>query len=64
MRAYDLPPEALVPPVGYLLPLVEVVVGLLLLAGLLTRGASVISSLLQVAFITLAGLATNLPLVS
>ncbi len=51
VRAYDLLPESWVTLVGYLLPLVEVVVGLLLLAGLLTRGAAVISSLLQVAFI-------------
>jgi uncharacterized membrane protein YphA (DoxX/SURF4 family) len=51
VRAYDLLPEAVVPTVGHLLPVVEVVVGLLLLLGLLTRPAAVVSSLLFVAFI-------------
>ena len=51
VRAYDLLPEAIVPTVGHLLPVVEVVVGLLLLVGLLTRPAAVVSSLLFVAFI-------------
>ncbi|WP_244962985.1 MauE/DoxX family redox-associated membrane protein [Nocardioides dongkuii] len=51
VRAYDLLPEALVEPIGYLLPVLEVVVGLALVAGLLTRGAAAISALLFVAFI-------------
>jgi uncharacterized membrane protein YphA (DoxX/SURF4 family) len=51
VRAYDLLPEAVVPTVGHLLPVVEVVVGVLLLLGLLTRPAAVVSSLLFVAFI-------------
>ncbi len=51
VRAYDLLPEAVVPTVGHLLPVVEVVIGLLLLLGLLTRPAAVVSSLLFVAFI-------------
>ncbi|GAA1476282.1 DoxX family membrane protein [Nocardioides aestuarii] len=51
VRAYDLLPEAVVPTVGHLLPVVEVVVGLLLLLGLLTRPAAVVSSLLFVAFV-------------
>ena len=51
VRAYDLLPEAVVPTVGHLLPILEVVVGLLLLAGLLTRPAAVVSSLLFVAFV-------------
>ena len=51
VRAYDLLPEAVVPTVGHLLPVVEVVVGLLLVAGLLTRPAAVVSSLLLVAFV-------------
>jgi uncharacterized membrane protein YphA (DoxX/SURF4 family) len=51
VRAYDLLPESLVEPVGYLLPVLEVVVGVALVAGLMTRGAAVLSSLLFVAFI-------------
>lgn len=51
VRAYDLLPGALVEPVGYLLPVLEVVVGAALVLGLLTRGAAVISALLFVAFI-------------
>ncbi|GHJ57819.1 hypothetical protein NOK12_03380 [Nocardioides sp. OK12] len=51
VRAYDLLPEAVVPTVGQLLPVVEVVIGLALVLGLLTRGASVVSAVLFVAFI-------------
>lgn len=51
VRAYDLLPEAVVPTVGHLLPVVEVVVGVLLVLGLLTRPAAVVSSLLFIAFI-------------
>lgn len=51
VRAYDLLPEAIVPTVGYLLPVLELVIGLTLLLGLLTRGSAVVSSLLLVAFI-------------
>jgi uncharacterized membrane protein YphA (DoxX/SURF4 family) len=51
VRAYDLLPESLVEPVGYLLPVLEVVVGFALVAGLLTRGAAVLSALLFVVFI-------------
>jgi uncharacterized membrane protein YphA (DoxX/SURF4 family) len=51
VRAYQLLPESVVPTVGHLLPVVEVVVGLLLVLGLLTRVAAVVSSLLFVAFI-------------
>jgi len=51
VRAYQLLPEPMVPGVGYALPIVEVVVGLLLLIGLLTRVAAVLSGLLVVAFI-------------
>ena len=39
------------PTVGHLLPVLEVVVGLCLVLGLLTRGAAVVSALLFVAFI-------------
>ena len=51
VRAYEILPESLVEPVGYLLPVLEVVIGLALVAGLLTRGAAVLSSLLFVVFI-------------
>jgi uncharacterized membrane protein YphA (DoxX/SURF4 family) len=51
VRAYDLLPESAVTVVGHGLPLLELVIGLLLLAGLLTRPASVVSALLLVAFI-------------
>jgi uncharacterized membrane protein YphA (DoxX/SURF4 family) len=51
VRAYDLLPEVVVPTVGHLLPVVEVAVGLLLLVGLLTRPAAVVSSVLFVAFV-------------
>ena len=51
VRAYDLLPEAVVPTIGYLLPVVEVVIGLALVAGLLTRTVAVVSALLLVAFI-------------
>ena len=51
VRAYDLLPEAIVPTVGPLLPLTEIVIGVLLILGLLTRAAAVVSALLFVAFI-------------
>jgi uncharacterized membrane protein YphA (DoxX/SURF4 family) len=51
VRAYDLLPESVVPTVGHLLPVVEVVLGALLVVGLLTRGAAVVSALLLAAFI-------------
>jgi uncharacterized membrane protein YphA (DoxX/SURF4 family) len=51
VRAYDLLPESAVTVVGHGLPLLEVLVGLLLVAGLLTRPAAVVSALLLVAFI-------------
>jgi uncharacterized membrane protein YphA (DoxX/SURF4 family) len=51
VRAYELLPEAVVPFVGYVLPVVEVVVGLCLLLGALTRPMAVVSALLFVAFI-------------
>lgn len=51
VRAYDLLPEAIVPTVGHLLPVLEVVIGLCLVLGLFVRGTSVVSALLFVAFI-------------
>ncbi len=52
VRAYELLPEAVVPLVGHLLPVVEVIVGGCLLAGLLVRPMAVVSTLLFLAFVT------------
>ncbi|KQY63582.1 MULTISPECIES: MauE/DoxX family redox-associated membrane protein [unclassified Nocardioides] len=51
VRAYDLLPESVVPTVGHVLPLVEVVVGVCLVIGLLTRPMALLSVLLFAAFI-------------
>ena len=51
VRAYDLLPESVVPTIGHLLPLVEVVVGVCLVLGLLTRLMGALSALLFLAFI-------------
>jgi uncharacterized membrane protein YphA (DoxX/SURF4 family) len=51
VRAYQLLPEAVVPLVGHALPVLEVLVGLCLLAGLVTRLAAVLSALMMVAFV-------------
>lgn len=56
VRAYEILPASAAEAVGYLLPVVEVVVGLALVLGLLTRGAGVVSALLFVVFI--AGIAS------
>jgi uncharacterized membrane protein YphA (DoxX/SURF4 family) len=51
VKAYELLPTSLVETVGYLLPALELVVGLALVLGVMTRGAAAISALLFVAFI-------------
>ncbi len=51
VRAYQLLPSAVVPTVGQLLPVVEIVVGATLVLGLLTRGSAVVSGVLYLAFI-------------
>ena len=51
VRAYQLLPSSVAEAVGLALPAVEVVVGLALVLGVLTRGAAVVSALLFVAFI-------------
>lgn len=51
VRAYDLLPESVVPLVGHALPVVEILVGLCLLLGLLTRGSAVLSSVLLAVFV-------------
>ena len=56
VRAYQLLPESLVPIVGYGLPLLEVAMGLLLVAGLLTRPVAIATAVLMAVFI--AGVAS------
>lgn len=51
VEAYELLPESLATAVGYGLPILEIVVGVLLVVGLLTRAAGVISALLMLAFV-------------
>jgi uncharacterized membrane protein YphA (DoxX/SURF4 family) len=51
VRAYQLLPGGVVTQVGHLLPVLEVVVGVCLVLGLLTRGSAVASGLLFIAFI-------------
>jgi uncharacterized membrane protein YphA (DoxX/SURF4 family) len=56
VRAYRLLPEALVKPVGYGLPFLELALALLLLIGLGTRAAALLSGALLLVFI--AGIAS------
>ena len=51
VRAYQLLPESVVHPVGYALPVLEILVGACLLLGLLTRLAAVVSALMLCAFV-------------
>jgi len=51
VRAYRLLPESVVPVVGHGLPILEILVGVCLVLGLLTRGAAAVSCLLLLAFI-------------
>ncbi|MGC5014081.1 MauE/DoxX family redox-associated membrane protein [Streptosporangium sp. DT93] len=51
VEAYELLPESLATVVGYGLPILEIVVGVLLVVGLLTRTAAVVSALLMLAFV-------------
>jgi len=55
VRAYELLPEAVVPLVGYGLPMLEVAAGLLLVAGLGIRVVAILSTLLFALFV--AGIA-------
>ena len=52
VRAYQLLPESVVPVVGHGLPILEILVGVCLLLGLLTRVAAVVSVVLLLAFLT------------
>jgi uncharacterized membrane protein YphA (DoxX/SURF4 family) len=51
VRAYRILPEAVVPTVGHALPMLEFVLGALLLLGLFTRVAGLLSGLFFLAFI-------------
>ncbi len=51
VRAYELLPGETAVTVGHLLPVLEVVVGAMLVLGVLVRGAAVVSAVLFVAFI-------------
>jgi len=51
VRAYQILPESVVPVVGHVLPILEILVGACLLLGLLTRVAAAVSALMQLAFI-------------
>ncbi len=51
VRAYRLLPEAIVPLVGHLLPFVEIVLALLLLAGVFTRLSAVVWQIMMVGFL-------------
>ena len=51
VRAFQILPYDLAGYVGYALPVVEVAVGLLLVAGLFTRAAAVVGGLLMLAFV-------------
>lgn len=56
VAAYEILPPALVPIVGFGLPLLEIALGLLLLVGLLSRAAAVLSIVLLLVF--MAGVAS------
>lgn len=51
VKAYQLLPEPVAVAFGYALPILEIVVGVLLIVGLLTRVAAVIAGLLMFAFV-------------
>ncbi|GAA0923842.1 DoxX family membrane protein [Nonomuraea longicatena] len=51
VKAYELLPESMATAVGYALPILEIVVGVLLVVGLLTRVAAVAGALLMLAFV-------------
>ena len=51
VRNYQLLPESVVPFLGHALPIIEIIVGLCLVVGLLTRPAALVSAILMAAFI-------------
>jgi uncharacterized membrane protein YphA (DoxX/SURF4 family) len=50
VRAYQLLPEVVVPAAGTVLPVIEIAIGVLLLTGLVTRAAAVLTGLFSLAF--------------
>jgi uncharacterized membrane protein YphA (DoxX/SURF4 family) len=55
VRAYRLLPEALVGPVAFGLPVLEIAVGLALLAGVFVRTAAIAAAVLMVVFLAAVG---------
>ncbi|MEV4898089.1 MauE/DoxX family redox-associated membrane protein [Nonomuraea sp. NPDC050547] len=51
VKAYQLLPESLATIVGYALPIVEIIIGILLVIGLMTRVVAVVGALLMLAFV-------------
>lgn len=51
VKAYQLLPDSIAVTVGHILPILEIVVGVLLVVGLLTRVAAAIAGLLMLAFV-------------
>ncbi|MFI6786216.1 MauE/DoxX family redox-associated membrane protein [Nonomuraea sp. NPDC050383] len=51
VKAYQLLPDSVATTVGYGLPILEIVVGVLLVVGLMTRVAGVVAALLMLAFV-------------
>lgn len=51
VRAYELLPDALAQLLGWALPYLEILLGLVLISGLFTKWAALLSGLLQLAFI-------------
>ncbi|HEX2893782.1 MAG TPA: MauE/DoxX family redox-associated membrane protein [Marmoricola sp.] len=51
VRAFQLLPESVVPAFGHLLPVAEMLIGVCLLVGVLTRGIAVVSAMLLISFI-------------
>ena len=51
VRAYEILPEALVPTVGYALPMIEIILGVLLVLGLFTRLTALAFGGLMIVFI-------------
>lgn len=51
VKAYELLPDAVATAVGYGLPILEIVIGVLLVLGLMTRVAAVVAALLMLAFV-------------
>lgn len=65
VRAYQLPlPSWATATIGYLMPIVEIVLGLVIIAGLFTRWTALLGGVMMIAFIALiaSAWARNLPM--